>query len=814
MSRRRKLIWGVIIVLIVLPIIVPTFTLNRAKQRILQSLQAGLGRRVSADSVHLVLFPLPGFELDHVRLAEDPAFGQEDMATAWDARATLRLWSLLGGKIEFSSVHLDEPNINLVRNRAGQWNFSTLLDRARQGIPPLRPTGAASSWDSSVRFPYLEWNDGRINFKFNDDKTRLYLGNVKGSLALDGDHWRVHLQFEPLRNDLNLSDTGEVIIDGHWQAGRIPFRQLPFDLSVHLDQSYLAASTALFAGHDAGVHGIVSAGMRVQGTGDSFQLSGSLHADAVRRWDLLPPPTSLDASFLAHYQTATDTLVIDGLGDRDMTHLRIVGQVHQLLTEPHPDLTLYLHDFPMENMLVLARAVKRSLPHDLHVAGMVNGTASWHDTGDAKTNGSGSLTATQVALAAGNDLVQIPALTAKWDGQRLEFTSAAITVKNGSAHSEMALSAQTDAHDFQVHLTSADLTAATSSALSRLWAMRNPWFDSLEGTAALDLTVAAPWEQFRTPAWRGSETLKTALFHPGSSTGIPLHGVVVHFASPEPTRVQFVATVGKNPVSGWVQFPSAPSAEEGPLPKPEFALKADHLQSSALWALLVPTTHAGFIDRVLQQVHPNFLSRIHANGEIDVADLEWNGYHSAVHARVQAGGTKWSAPTLEIKLGGGLFDGSAEFSQGVYSITGHARNIRIAPVLAHSRYSGHVDGVLTGTLQLVHHAGSSLPNAVANGSLTIRQGWIAGNREHHALRQSFTTLAADYQLHQGVVQLEDLLLKMPSQTRRGSGSIRLDQGYALTLDQGSSPWRLQGIFAAAPPRRAVTGASSAQASLQ
>lgn len=812
MSRRRKLIWGVIIVLIVLPIIVPTFTLNRAKQRILQSLQAALGRRVSAESVHLVLFPLPGFELDHVRLAEDPAFGQEELATAWDARATLRLWSLLGGKIEFSSVHLDEPNINLVRNQAGQWNFSALLDRARQGTPPLRPTGASTSWGSSVRFPYLEWSDGRVNFKLKDDKTRLYLGNVKGSLALDGDHWRVHLQFEPMRNDLNLSDTGEVVIDGRWQAGNIPFRLLPFDLSVHLDQSYLAASTALFAGHDVGVHGIISAGMRVQGTGDSFLLSGTLHADAVRRWDLLPPSTSLDASFLAHYQTADDTLVIDGIGDRDMRHLRIVGEVHQFLTHPQPDLTVNLHDFPMEDMLVLARAVKRELPNDLHVAGTLNGTATWHDTGNAKTNGTGTLTATDVALATGDDLIQIPSLIAHWDGQRLEIANAGMTVKHGAAHSAMNVSAQVDAQDFQVHLTSDDLTAETSAALTRLWAMRNPWFHSLEGSADLNLTVAAQWGQFRTPAWRGSETLKSAVFHPSSSVRIPLHNVVVHFASPEPTRVQFVAEVGRNPVSGWVQFPSA-SPEDGPIPLPEFGIRAEHLQSSALWTLLAPKTHTGFIDRVLQQVHPGFLSRIHANGDIDVADLEWNGYHSAVHAHVQAGGTKWSAPTLQIRLGGGIFNGSAEFSQGVYSVTGHAQNIHIGPVLAHSRYAGHIDGVLTGTLQLVHRAGSDLPDAVATGSLTVRQGWMTGTREHRPVRQTFATLAADYQLRHGVVRLEDVRVKTPTQIRRGSGSIQLDQGYALTLDQGASPW-LQGVFLAVPPRHVAANAATTQAELQ
>jgi hypothetical protein len=97
--------------------------------------------------------------------------------------------------------------------------------------------------------------------------------------------------------------------------------------------------------------------------------------------------------------------------------------------------------------------------------------------------------------------------------------------------------------------------------------------------------------------------------------------------------------------------------------------------------------------------------------------------------------------------------------------------------------------------------------------LAIRQGWIAGTREHHPVRQSFATLAADYQLRHSIARLEDVRVKTPTQVRRGSGSIQLDQGYALTLDQGSSPW-LQGVFMAVPPRRATAHAATTQAELQ
>ncbi|MGH9518291.1 MAG: AsmA family protein, partial [Terriglobales bacterium] len=221
----RRRLWVTVAIVAALPLLLPLIALPGAKARVLNALRAGLGRTVEAQALHLHLYPVPGVELDQVRLGEDPEFGIEDMVVADSATASVRLLSLFGGRLAFSRIHLDGASINLVRNDRGEWNVTALLDRAAHGgsAPALRALTPAQ------RFPYLDWSDSRVNFKLGQTKQRFYLDQVEGSLARDSSGWRLQAQFQPGRTDLNLSNTGEVTLDGRWPAAAAGFHQRPFE---------------------------------------------------------------------------------------------------------------------------------------------------------------------------------------------------------------------------------------------------------------------------------------------------------------------------------------------------------------------------------------------------------------------------------------------------------------------------------------------------------------------------------------------------------------------------------------------------------
>ena len=64
---------------------------GKLQSRVVRSMTVALGRKVDVGSVTLRLFPLPSFELENVRVQEDPAFSAEPMVRSGDVSAAFRL---------------------------------------------------------------------------------------------------------------------------------------------------------------------------------------------------------------------------------------------------------------------------------------------------------------------------------------------------------------------------------------------------------------------------------------------------------------------------------------------------------------------------------------------------------------------------------------------------------------------------------------------------------------------------------------------------------------------------------------------------
>ena len=78
----------------------------------------------------LRLLPQPGFDLENFVVHEDPEFGAEPVLQSSDVVATVRVSSLLRGRLEIARLSLTEPSLNLVRNSEGRWNLEKLVERA------------------------------------------------------------------------------------------------------------------------------------------------------------------------------------------------------------------------------------------------------------------------------------------------------------------------------------------------------------------------------------------------------------------------------------------------------------------------------------------------------------------------------------------------------------------------------------------------------------------------------------------------------------------------------------------------------------
>ncbi len=268
--------WGIGLTAVVLAVVSavvlpPLINANRLRGKLAAGLSAELGRPVRMDSVRVRLLPRPGFEIDNLEVADDPAFGAEPVLRAASVTAAVRLLPLWRARLEVATISMREVSLNITRNAAGRWNFESILERTAQlpaaarGARPTGTAGAKRSAGSGPQFPYLEVTEGRVNFKRGAEKLPLSFTDAEFALWLETpNEWRLRFRAEPVRTDLNAPYTGEVKVEGSVRAADAAGRGVQRERSQSDGGVAGCAAGAVVAagsgrrsgmarGHDAGV---------------------------------------------------------------------------------------------------------------------------------------------------------------------------------------------------------------------------------------------------------------------------------------------------------------------------------------------------------------------------------------------------------------------------------------------------------------------------------------------------------------------------------------------------------------------------------
>lgn len=152
--RRLGLIVAIIVIAIIaaVAIFLATFDVNRYRGRIQADLTQRLGRNVTLGDMHLSLFP-PRFIVHNVAIADDPAFNpQRPFVQAQEFDISVKLLPLLHKQFEISSLYLQRPSVELVKNRQGEWNFNSLG----------KPSPAGASSQNRFSLSELVIQDGQV----------------------------------------------------------------------------------------------------------------------------------------------------------------------------------------------------------------------------------------------------------------------------------------------------------------------------------------------------------------------------------------------------------------------------------------------------------------------------------------------------------------------------------------------------------------------------------------------------------------------------------------------------------------------------
>jgi AsmA protein len=113
----------VIVILLIVPFLIPV---NQFKPTIEAKASAALGRQVQMGNLTLSLFT-GSLSAENLVVGDDPKFSQTPFLTAKGVRVGVAMMPLIFSRaLNITSVTIKDPQVTLLHNPAGQWNYSSI----------------------------------------------------------------------------------------------------------------------------------------------------------------------------------------------------------------------------------------------------------------------------------------------------------------------------------------------------------------------------------------------------------------------------------------------------------------------------------------------------------------------------------------------------------------------------------------------------------------------------------------------------------------------------------------------------------------
>jgi len=159
MKTALKIIGIVIILLVVIAIAVPFLVnVNSFRPEIESTLSGALGRQVKVGNLSLSILS-GSLGADQLSIADDPKFSNAPFITAKSLKVGVEVMPLIFSKqLNVTHIKIDQPEITLLRNPAGVWNFSSLGNQAAQS-----KKAESSSSTANLTVARLDLTDGKIS---------------------------------------------------------------------------------------------------------------------------------------------------------------------------------------------------------------------------------------------------------------------------------------------------------------------------------------------------------------------------------------------------------------------------------------------------------------------------------------------------------------------------------------------------------------------------------------------------------------------------------------------------------------------------
>ncbi|HSK44163.1 MAG TPA: AsmA family protein [Candidatus Binatia bacterium] len=275
--KRLLVISGIVVgVLLLVIIAVPLFiNVDSFRPDLEKKLSAALNRQVHIGKLDASLLS-GGASASDITIADDPAFNKDPFLKAASVKVGVQLMPLIFSKqLKVTSLTIQKPDITLLKNAAGKWNYSTLGATAQKSTPAPEPSGKAP--DISVDKFEISGGTVRVGHSSGHSagkesvyqNVNLVAHNISATSAM------------PFTLSAGMPGGGTLNLEG--QAGPlnpIDAAKSPLDAKITLKHADLAATG--FVDPSSGVGGILDFDGQVKSDGRKLHSEGKANAADLR----------------------------------------------------------------------------------------------------------------------------------------------------------------------------------------------------------------------------------------------------------------------------------------------------------------------------------------------------------------------------------------------------------------------------------------------------------------------------------------------------------------------------------------------------
>ena len=400
----------------------PSVTATRYEADLKRELERVLGRSVDFRDVRYSFYPSPGLSAKNLVIHESPTFGIEPLAYVGEIKVGVRWLPLLAGRLECSSVRLNDASLNIARTEEAGWNFAFFLSQITAGLK------------RGAHAPAIQIRDGRINFRDGLRKSPFFMNSVDLDIAApDAPGGELSWTYEasPARTDRSEQGFGRLSGTGAWRASA--GRSGILDIDLELERSVISEVAILITGGDPGVQGRLSSRAHFSGPLDKVELRGTLRLGDLQRPSLFGVRgRDWSVPYEGVLNLNAQTIEVSTVARKDTAALpvnvRITAQ--EFYTRPAWKAQFLLDGLPASTLLEVATRLGSRIPPALSVDGTLSGSFDFGSSSPAE----GEIELRNGALRIGqNGLYRIEPAKFSLAGSQVSLQPATLTPATGGA---------------------------------------------------------------------------------------------------------------------------------------------------------------------------------------------------------------------------------------------------------------------------------------------------------------------------------------------------------------------------------------------